>query len=169
MTKEDCAHMIDIDASQYLHKAWRDVKGSRKLIVIDYLDRTWPNGYDTHYKKALHSVEHGIVLGAYEPGRLIGILCVHPMEKWRAFDDALLDQLFISKQYRGQGIGTRLFDEALNRIKEWPIHRLVISAGSTEETVAFYQSLGCREIKDLHQGLYEEDARDIQLEYVIKK
>lgn len=168
MQAEDCKQMIQIDASHYIKKAWRTVEGKLKLIDIDYLDNTWPNGYETHYQNALLSVKNGFVLGAYEHENLVGFLCITPMKKWHSYDYVLLDQLFISKQYRGKGIGTKLFNEACEKLKLWSIDRVFICAGSAEETITFYKSLGCVEVIEKHSALYEEDPRDIQLEYIIK-
>ena len=168
MGAEDCKRMPEIDASHHIHRAWREIDGKLELVNIDYFDPTWPNGYEDHYRSALLTVKKGLVLGAFENDSLIGILTIEPMEKWSDYSYGLLDQLFVSKPYRGKGIGTRLFNYALSVIDDWSLDRILICAGSAEETIAFYRKLGCVEPEKKNQEMYDDDPRDMQLEYLIK-
>ncbi len=167
LNAEECIKMTEIDASQYIHKAWREVDGKRRIITIDYFDPTWPNGYELHYENALLNAKEGLVLGAFKGDQLVGILCIRPMDKWNEYRYALLDQLFISKAFRGQGIGKLMLEHAMQMITQWSVERILICAGSAEETIAFYKAIGCTEVTQMHQGLYEDDPRDMQLEMLV--
>lgn len=81
----------------------------------------------------------------------------------------LLDQIFISLEYRGKGIGRELFALCVDAAKDWNADRIYICAGSAEETIKFYDSIGCKETEEINMELYEQDPRDIQLEYVLQK
>ncbi len=49
------------------------------------------------------------------------------------------------------------------------VDKFYICAGSAEETIAFYFSIGCEEAKEINQELYQMDTRDYQLEYDFTK
>lgn len=46
--------------------------------------------------------------------------------------------------------------------------KFYICAGSSEQTIAFYRAIGCVEANEINTGLYEEDTRDMQLEYTFE-
>ena len=43
-----CSKIKEIDASQYIHRAWREVNGNRQLVEINYQDPDFPNGFENH-------------------------------------------------------------------------------------------------------------------------
>ena len=45
------------------------------------------------------------------------------------------------------------------------MEKIYICAGSAEDTISFYKSIGCIEAVEINEALYLEDTRDIQLEY----
>ena len=77
----------------------------------------------------------------------------------------LLDQLFVSQNQRGNGIGKALFMLCAKQAKEYGAEKLFLCAGSAENTIAFYHKRGCVAAAEKNEKLYEEDPRDIQLEY----
>lgn len=81
------------------------------------------------------------------------------------FNYVLLDQLFISIEHRSKGIGKKLFLLGVDIAREWKADKIYICAGSAEETIAFYNRIGCREALEINKELYELDPRDYQLEY----
>jgi GNAT superfamily N-acetyltransferase len=169
MTLTECDKINEMDAAQYIGRAWREVEGARKLIDIDYLDPTWPNGYDVHYNNLKSTISsEGEAVGAYdEADRLKGFVTVNRMTFGKSESYALLDQLFVSLESRGQGIGKRLFLAAVEIAKRFDVGYLFICAGSAEETIAFYRSLGCIDAPERHNDYYESDPRDLQMVYSV--
>ena len=41
---EDATRIREIDASQFIGKAWRDIGGIKQLVEINYQDSDFPNG-----------------------------------------------------------------------------------------------------------------------------
>ncbi|MCT2536514.1 GNAT family N-acetyltransferase [Aquibacillus koreensis] len=169
LTAGDCHRLRDIDASQYIKNAWREVDGERKLIAIDYHDKGWPNGYDAHHQALLETIENsGIAIGAFDQERkLVGFASMNRELFGEKYKYVLLDQLFITVELRGKGIGSKLFMLVAEVAKQWEAERLYICAGSAEDTIQFYHSIGCREAEEINKELYESDPRDVQLEYVL--
>jgi GNAT superfamily N-acetyltransferase len=160
----------NIDASQYIKRAWRIINGKRQLIDINYQSDGFPNEVDHHIKALEKTIQNdGLVLGAYDIENLIGFVSLESQFFGSQFNYVLLDQMFISKSYRNQGIGKKLMSACINQAKKWGADKIYICAGSAEDTIAFYKKLGCEEAKEINQELYESDIRDIQLEYDLIK
>ncbi len=159
----------EINPSQFIGKAWREVDGVRQLVEINYHDLDWPNGYDYHYNNLRKTIEEdGCAIGAFDQAdRLLGFVTVNRNFFGNEFNYVLLDQLFITLEHRNKGIGKRLFMLATERAREWKADKFYICAGSAEETIAFYFAIGCKEAIEINKALYESDQRDFQLEYVL--
>jgi len=166
---EDCKRISDIDASQYIGKAWREVEGHLKLVEIDYYDLSWPNGYETHLKHLVETVVgDGLAVGAFDHRqKMIGFVSVRRDFFGETAPYVLLDQLFITREARGNGLGRRLFEAAAEGARQWGAEKLYICAGSAEETIAFYWALGCKTAVEVNRALFDADPRDLQLEFVL--
>lgn len=167
MDINEAARIKEIDASQYIKRAWREVDGKRTLIDLDYHDDTWPNGYENHLEGLRETIKNGgKAFGAYEKdGQLLGFATVNSDMFGDKFKYVLLDQIFISNEHRGRGIGKRLFKMCTDQSMEWGADKLYICAGSAEDTIAFYRRLGCVDAVEVNKAFYESDPRDMQLEY----
>lgn len=166
---EDCEKINEMDPSQYINRAWREVEGKRQLIQINYQDSDWPNGYEYHLNSLKKTIEsEGIAWGAFgSNGRLLGFATINNTFFGEKFNYVLLDQLFISLNHRSKGIGKKLFMLCADTAKSWNADKLYICAGSAEETIAFYFAIGCKEAVEINKELYEVDPRDYQLEFAL--
>ena len=158
----------EIDGECYVNKAWRKIGGTRQLIVIDWTDHELPNGLSWHIEHFEKSqIEGGKAVGCFDNDTLIGYSVVNANLFGSSKEYVLLDQIFISKNYRGKGIGKELFQFSCELARQMKARKLYICAGSSEDTVAFYFKLGCKEATEVNQDLYEMDSNDLQLEYVL--
>lgn len=163
---EQAEKIGDIDGECYIHKAWREVNGARTLVVIDWTDYELPKGlawHIEHFKMSLS--KGGKAIGCFDKGLLVGYVVVNGEIFGNSAKYILLDQLFISKNYRNKGIGKRLFGIACELAKELKGEKIYICAGSSEDTIAFYFKLGCVDATEINEELYEMDRNDYQLEY----
>lgn len=165
----DCECINEIDPSQYIGKAYREVDGKRQLVDIDYHDLDWPNGYDYHYNHLVETISSsGSAIGAFDGNnKLLGFAALNREFFGERYNYVLLDQLFISLEHRNKGIGKKLFMLSAEAAKKWNADRIYICAGSAEETINFYFAIGCREAEEVNKELYESDPRDYQLEFVV--
>jgi len=162
----ECEKINEMNPYQYIGKAWREVDGKRQLVEIDYHETDWPNGYEEHFTNLNNTIlNNGIAIGAFENDKLIGFVTVNSEIFGEKYKHVLLDQLFITLEYRGKGIGKELFFLSADRVKEWNVDKLYICAGSAEETIAFYFAIGCQEAEEVNREFYESDPRDFQLEF----
>ena len=165
----ECARIREIDASQYIGKAWRSVDGVLRLVEINYLDPDFPEGYENHLCRLRQTIsEQGIAIGAFEEdGSLAGFAALNLAPFGKSYRHVLLDQLFISKKLRRKGIGKHLFFLAASEARKHHMQKIYICAGSSEETLAFYRALGCVDAAEIDADLLANDPRDIQLEYAL--
>ncbi len=168
-TIEDATTIKDIDASQYIKRAWRLIEGKRRLVELNVQSNGYPEGFDAHYESLKQTIQNdGYAVGAYDKDHLIGFATVNRNVFGLTAKYVLLDQLFISLPYRNRGIGKVLFSCCVDQAKAWKADKIYICAGSAEDTVAFYEKLGCIEATEINQNLYEKDPRDIQMEFPLK-
>lgn len=165
----ECERIREIDASQYIGKAWRRVDGELQLIEINYFDPDFPEGFDNHLCRLQQTVKNnGIAIGAFtSDGRMIGFSAVNLSPFGHVYRYALLDQLFISNDCRRKGVGKKLFLLTASHAANSNIQKLYICAGSSEETIAFYHALGCVDAIEINHERCDNDPRDLQLEYCI--
>lgn len=167
LSLEECECIKEIDPSQYIEKAWREIEGKRKLVEINYQDDDWPNGYEYHISHLRETILNGgSAIGAFNlDNKLLGFATVNPQVFGEKYKYVLLDQLFITLDCRNKGIGKKLFMLSTDEARKWGVDKIYICAGSAEETIAFYFKLGCKEVEEINKELYEIDRRDYQLEF----
>jgi len=164
---DECDRISEIDPQQYIKNAWRLVKGQRVLVKIDYMEMDWPDGYERYRNELEKTIKmDGIAFGAFaESGKLIGFASLKHNQFGNISKYILLDSIFVSNEARGKGIGKHLFNLCSLQGKSWGMDKIYICAGSAEETIAFYKNIGCIEALEINKELYEQDIRDLQLEY----
>lgn len=165
---EEAERIREIDGGCYIHRAWREVDGTRKLVVIDWTDYELPNGLSWHIEHFEMSLSNGgIAIGCFDGNILVGYSVINSDLFGSSKEYVLLDQLFVSKSYRGTGIGKELFNLSCELARKFTAKKIYICAGSSEDTIAFYLKIGCIEATEINQELYEMDKNDYQLEYVL--
>jgi GNAT superfamily N-acetyltransferase len=164
---EECECIKEMDPAQYIGNAWREIEGKRQLVEINYQDEDWPNGYEYHISHLKETILNGgSAIGAFNlDNKLLGFATVNPQVFGEKYKYVLLDQLFITLDCRNKGIGKKLFMLSTDEARKWDVDKIYICAGSAEETIAFYFKLGCKEVEEINQDLYEIDRRDYQLEF----
>ena len=110
----------------------------------------------------------GLVLAAFDDGRLKGFVSVESKLFGETKDYLDLSALHVSQDLRGQGIGKQLFEAAKAWAGQKGAKKLYISAHSAVETQAFYKAMGCVEAAEYNQAHVEEEPFDCQLECVIE-
>ena len=166
---EECKNINEMNPSQFIGRAWREVNGNLQLVEINYQDADWPNGYLHHYNNLRNTIiEGGSALGAFDSNnKLIGFATINREIFGDTYKYVLLDQLFITLERRGKGIGRQLFLLSAKVARTWNADKIYICAGSAEETIGFYHSIGCSSAVEINKQLFENDPRDFQMEYLL--
>ena len=121
-------------------REYSDFRGDE--ICRLYADVGW-----TAYTDDMDALRRGfeqslLVLGAYEEGRLLGLI--------RAVGDGhtvvFIQDLLVAPDQQRRGIGTALVRELLDRYPR--VRQIELAADRTPETTAFYRSLGFRDLNE---------------------
>jgi predicted N-acetyltransferase YhbS len=80
----------------------------------------------------------------FDEDSLIGASAVDMAPRGANGDLLELGTLHVSRDYRGKGVGTRLFEAARDIVRERGAPAMYVSATPTENTVNFYLRRGCR-------------------------
>lgn len=107
----------------------------------------------------------GVVFGAFAAGRLKGFCSVEapPLGTRGQYRD--LTSLHVSRELRGQGIGSHLFALAADAARRLGGEKLYLSAHSAVETQSFYRGIGCVDAEEIVAAHAEQEPFDCQLEY----
>ena len=170
LNMDEAGRIAEIDATHFIKNVWRinEATGEYNLVEINWTDTELPNGFDWHLNRFKETLKNGgTAFGCLEEGKLIGYATVDKELFGKQEKYILLDQLFVSQNYRGKGIGKALFMMCVKQAAEFGAEKVFLCAGSAENTIAFYKKLGCVPAAERNEKLYEEDPRDIQLEYSI--
>ena len=145
--------------------------GDEKLVLKqDYFDiQGWPPGEAELYTPILLDCydRGGTFLGAFENGILVGVAILESKFIGKAHDTLQLKFLHVSRDCRKQGLGTRLFNTAVEKAKSLGAKKLYISATPSENTINYYSRLGCVLATEIDPELFALEPEDIHLEFVI--
>jgi ribosomal protein S18 acetylase RimI-like enzyme len=74
--------------------------------------------------------------------------------------------MHVSYEYRGKGIGRKLFTLSLETMKNCVAKKVYIVANPSEESQAFYRAMGCVEAEEIIPELYD-DSYDVHMEFAL--
>jgi predicted N-acetyltransferase YhbS len=109
----------------------------------------------------------GTFLGVFDAEALIGMGVLESALVGRANDQMQLAYLYVSRAYRGSGVGMQLFEAAVSFAREAGANALYVSATPTENTVDFYLNRGCILARDPDPKLLAAEPDDIHLLYLL--
>ena len=140
------------------------------VLKPDYFDiQGWPSGEAELYTPILLDCHDrgGPFWGAFENDVMIGIAILESKFSGSRQETLQLKFLHVSHDYRKQGLGTRLFNIAVEKAKTLGAKKLYISATPSENTVNYYIRLRCVLAQEIDPELFALEPEDIHLEYVI--
>jgi GNAT superfamily N-acetyltransferase len=109
----------------------------------------------------------GIVIGAFQENDCIGFAAIEP-DRFGA-QNQYLEMTFchVSREYRGHGVGRKLFTLAADTAKTRGVGKLYISTHPSVESQAFYRAMGCVPAQEINQEILAREPLDIQLEITL--
>jgi predicted N-acetyltransferase YhbS len=169
LTRDEIPLVWTIDRSEVVDGVYRFDRG--RLVLEPKREEVagWPAGEAEKYTPDLYRCfdRGGLFLGRFEGPRLVGVVVLDTRFIGKSGDRLQLKMLYVSRPFRGKGIGVALFREAVDRARALGARRLYISATPTRHTVDFYQRLGCTLTKELDAELFAFEPEDIHFDYAI--
>lgn len=153
-----------IDRREVLHNIYVAKDGEMVLTPYYYEAQGWPPDHE-------HQMEHvyecfdrgGACFGMFDGAKLVGGAVTDSILRGDDRDRIQLFFLHVSRDYRGQGVGARLFEKARTEARERGARWMYISATPTENTVNFYLGRGCQLALPPDPELLAEEPEDIHL------
>ena len=129
LRREDIARVWNIDRSEFIENIYRVEKGSLVLRPHNFDVPGWPPGEAETYAPILFDCfdRGGWFHGAFDGGRLVGVAVLESKFIGRHKDQLQLKFLHVSRAYRNQGLGAKLFELAKATAREQGAGRLYIS------------------------------------------
>jgi GNAT superfamily N-acetyltransferase len=137
------------------------VKKEREISFVD----DWSQEDRINIVKKYFLSKNFYAAGIFNQGEIIAFYVIGS-ELLKGNQDYIeLKHLQVSLDYRGKGLGKRLFQDACLKAKERNASKLYISAHSAVETQLAYEKLGCVAAKWKNQAAIDAEPYDIQMEY----
>lgn len=164
LTKENMTEysLDDFDRTQQVHRVYRKVNNECELINDEWI-MDWSLEKKRDVAITLFSPDF-ITVGAMKNGRIIGFASV---KRELQEERIILDMMQVSRSYRGQGIGKKLFKQVKELARKVDAKQLYISAFSSVDTIAFYKSMGCVITDNPIMELAKEEPCDLQMVCVV--
>lgn len=105
--------------------------------------------------------------GAFEENQLVGVAVLDTIWPGLRRDLLQLEMMHVSRDYRAQGLGSRLFEQARAAARERHARGLYISATPSENTIRFYQRHGSVVMGTPDPDLFALEPEDIHLECAV--
>ena len=97
---------------------------------------------------------------AIEEARIIGFMS---LVKELVSERMILDLIQLDMDFRGQGIGRKLWEKAVEEARLNGARELYISACPSEETICFYKSMGAEVTSNPIIAIAEDEPDDLQM------
>ena len=143
-----------------------------KLSVTNFTASTIPDDFlkdfAHHQKRLPRSERNAMNFPAFLPeGQLAGFCCVGGDLAGETASYANLLLLFVDDRFKRHGIGRLLLQEACRYAKKLGAEKLFLSAIPSEDTIAFYQNMGCVDAKEIVNP-FVDDEEDRLMEITTK-
>jgi GNAT superfamily N-acetyltransferase len=117
MTTEHSKQLNEIDRSEFIEWIYTMKEGT--LTEISESSHECPNWTNNMIKKIeeryIFELTHGgVAIGAFDEAKLVGFGVLAHKFRGESKDQLQIDLMYVSRNYRRQGIGSRIFQELSN-------------------------------------------------------
>jgi predicted N-acetyltransferase YhbS len=169
LTRDEISLIWTIDRSEVHHHIY-EVRGGQLVRTPSYFEVPgWrPNAVEKETPVLLDCFDRGgTFLGVFDAEALVGMGVLESARVGRAGNQMQLAYLYVSRPYRGRGVGMQLFDAAVSVARDAGASALYVSATPTENTVDFYLNRGCVLAPEPDPRLLAAEPDDIHLLYLL--
>ena len=167
LTRDEVELIWTIDRSEVHHYTY-EVREGELVRVPNYFEVPgWrPDAAANETPLLLDSFDRGgTFVGVFDAQALIGMSVLESAPVGRGQDQIQLAYLYVSRTYRGRGVGMQLFEAAVSFARRAGAKALYVSAAPTENTVDFYLNRGCVLAPEPDPALLAAEPDDIHLVY----
>ncbi|HHR5886007.1 TPA: GNAT family N-acetyltransferase [Providencia alcalifaciens] len=163
LTRDEIPNLWSIDRTELIEHLYLHQRGKLVLSAQRFDMKGWPEGEtDTYTPHLLASYDNGAVFfGVFDEDSLIAAASLDNVWRGETLDLLQLSFLHVSHRYRGEGLGGKLFKLCQQRALEKGAAGLYVSATPSENTVHFYQYMGCELLEKPDPELFALEPEDI--------
>jgi predicted N-acetyltransferase YhbS len=168
LTRGEIELIWTIDRREIVERVYRLEGGELRLEPVYFDVQGWPA--DTlQMAPLLYEVfdRGGPFFAAFEDDQLVGVAVLDTVWRGARSDLLQLEFMHVSRDYRGQGLGERLFEQARSAARGRGARGMYISANPTENAIRFYQRRGSVVMALPDPELFALEPEDIHLECAV--
>lgn len=128
------------------------ISKATKKEIKKYNEEEWHKVDIEHYGKRVDWKENDFIFKAVESGDIVGTI-IGKHESGVVY----IDELIVSQDKRGKGIGKALLEQAVNFGKKIGAHKIHLITGKSWEANKFYEALGFQKVADLPNHHFKID------------
>lgn len=165
MSQDQVNRLLDIDRSEYIDIIYEIRNGEMIAIPSEHECPTWTEEMMEGLQKRFEFeiANGGFAVGAFDENKLIGFGVLAYKFRGRDLNQLQVDLMYVTRNYRRQGIGTRIFNQLSVEAKRRGAKYLYISSTETRSAVSFYQSNGSYLATEIDEELYNMEPKDIHM------
>lgn len=152
----------DYKRTHRVENVYRKADGEYKLVSLPYIE-DWDIEKKRQVAKSLMSDRY-ITYVATDAGEVVGFIGLIKKLHGKRM---ILDMMHVSAEYRGNGLGRKLFEKGMDTAREYGAAELYISACSSEETVAFYKAMGASLTTKPIESIANDEPYDLQMTCIL--
>ena len=167
LSRNEIKTIWSIDRSEVIEAVYYLEGGALVLKPEHYDMGGWPPGESEKYTSILEACydRGGWFYALFDGEQVAGAAILESRFIGKNQDQLQLKFLHVSRRYRQQGFGRRLFDLAAEEARKRGAKSLYISATPSKNTIDFYLGLKCRLTSQPDPELLELEPEDIHLEF----
>ena len=169
LERREIEQIWTIDRREIVERVYR-LEGGDLRLGPEYHDvRGWPAESIRTMTPLLHETfdRGGAFFAAFDSEQLVGVAVLDTVWRGIGRDLLQLEFLHVSRDYRGSGLGRRLFEQARSAARARGARGLYISATPSENTIRFYQRRGSVVLVSPDAELLALEPEDIHLECAV--
>ncbi|OAB39766.1 GNAT family N-acetyltransferase [Paenibacillus glacialis] len=165
MTQDLVNKLKEIDRSEHIDLIYEIQNGQIEEITTNHECPNWDEELiEEIQERYLFELRNGgLSIGAFDGDTLVGFGVLAHQFRGPNHDQLQIDLMYVSNNYRRQGIGTQILnglsEEARNRGAKY----LYISSTETKSAVSFYKSHGSQITEDTDVELFNKEPLDIHM------
>ncbi len=166
LRRDEVERIWTIDRREIVERVYRLEDGELRLRPEYHDVRGWPADDVRKMTPLLYEVfdRGGPFFAAFEGDELAGVAVLDTVWRGVGRDLLQLEVMHVGRDYRGRGLGGRLFEQARSAARERGARGLYISATPSENTIHFYQGRGSVVLASPDAELLAFEPDDIHLE-----
>jgi len=170
MTESEIPDIWTIDRREVIENIYY-FRDDKLVLEAEHYDmQGWPPEAPGFHTPILQDCfkRGGFFWGAFEDETLVGVAVLESKFIGSKNDTLQLKFLHVGHNARKQGLGKKLFMIAAEKAKSLGAKKMYVSAIPAENTIHFYQYLGCTLAKEVDPELFEMEPEDIHLEFALR-